>query len=93
MWRAKNLIFGFSYDKVKDMGQSKNINLKNIVWREGKHYVAQCLNVDVSSFGRTRTEALTNLDEALELYFEDTKTLRPVRVERPEVLNLSFSYA
>lgn len=75
------------------MGRLKSVNLKNIVWREGKYYVAQCLNVDVSSFGKTRTEALANLDEALELYFEDAKTLRPVRVERPEVLNLPFSYA
>ena len=32
--------------------------------------VAQCLNVDVSSFGSTREEALANLKEAVELYFE-----------------------
>ena len=31
---------------------------------------AQCLDVDVSSFGETKLEALQNLDEALELYFE-----------------------
>ena len=33
--------------------------------------VAQCLNVDVSSFGTTRAEAVTNLKEAVELYFEN----------------------
>ncbi len=44
------------------------ITLKNIVWKEGKYYVSQCLNVDVSSFGDTKKEALANLDEALELY-------------------------
>jgi len=49
----------------------KNIALQNVVWKEGKYYVAQCLNVDVSSFGKTRAEALANLSEALELYFED----------------------
>jgi hypothetical protein len=27
------------------------ISLKMLVWKEGEHYVAQCLNVDVSSFG------------------------------------------
>jgi len=32
--------------------------------------VAQCLNVDVSSFGSTRDEAVANLKEAVELYFE-----------------------
>jgi predicted RNase H-like HicB family nuclease len=46
-------------------------NLKFIVYREGKYYVSQCLNVDVSSFGETREEAIANLKEALELYFED----------------------
>lgn len=45
--------------------------LQNVVWKEEKHYVAQCLNVDVSSFGPTKDEALKNLDEALALYFED----------------------
>ncbi len=45
------------------------LNLHNVVWKEGKHYVAQCLNVDVSSFGSTRKKALENLAEALQLYF------------------------
>lgn len=49
----------------------KKEHLKNVVWKEEKHYVAQCLNVDVSSFGNTKEEALNNLKEALELYFED----------------------
>lgn len=45
-------------------------NLKFVVYREDKHYVAQCLNVDVSSFGETIDEAIRNLKEAVELYFE-----------------------
>lgn len=45
-------------------------NLENIVWPEGKYYVAQSLKVDVSSFGLTRHEALANLEEALVLYFD-----------------------
>jgi predicted RNase H-like HicB family nuclease len=49
----------------------KTIALNNVVWREGAHFVAQCLNVDVSSFGDTKEDALTNLQEALELYFEE----------------------
>jgi predicted RNase H-like HicB family nuclease len=41
------------------------------LYREDRFYVAQCLNVDVSSFGDTREEALKALREAVELYFED----------------------
>jgi predicted RNase H-like HicB family nuclease len=40
------------------------------VYREDEFFVAQCLNVDVSSFGGTREEAIANLKEAVELYFE-----------------------
>lgn len=71
----------------------RKIELKNIVWKEGKYYVARCLNVEVSSFGKTKKEALANLDEALELYFEDTEVSRITKIERPEVINLSISYA
>jgi predicted RNase H-like HicB family nuclease len=48
----------------------KKIMLKNLVWKEDSYYVAQCLNVDVSSFGKTKKEALQNIDSALELYFQ-----------------------
>ncbi|MGO9240096.1 MAG: type II toxin-antitoxin system HicB family antitoxin [Bryobacteraceae bacterium] len=40
------------------------------IWREGKWFVAQCLEVDVASQGETEAEALANLKEALELHFE-----------------------
>lgn len=71
----------------------RRINLKNVVWKEGKYYVAQCLNVDVSSFGRTKKEALKNLDEALELYFEDKKTFKLPEVEKPELVDLLLKHA
>lgn len=41
------------------------------VWKEDKYFVALCLNVEVSSFGKNRVEAIKNLKEAVELYFED----------------------
>ncbi len=69
------------------------ITLKNIVWKEGKYYVSQCLNVDVSSFGDTKKEAIANLNEAIELYFEDVKTPKVTKVERPEISTFSFKYA
>ncbi len=70
----------------------KPLQLKNIVWKEGKYYVAQCLNVDVSSFGRTRKEASRNLQEALELYFEDVKPTIAAKVERPEIFGVALRY-
>lgn len=69
------------------------INLKNVVWQEDKYFVAQCLNVDISSFGKTRKEALSNLDEALELYFEDIKAPKITKVQRPKVVQMSVRYA
>jgi len=47
--------------------------IKYVIYKEGKHYVSQCLNVDISSFGSTIDEASLNLKEALQLYFEDDK--------------------
>jgi len=63
-------------------------NLRSVVWKEGKYYVAQCLNIDVSSFGKNKKEALINLNEALELYFEDVASPRIVKIENPEVVKL-----
>lgn len=46
-------------------------NIKYTIYKEGEHYVAQCMNVDVSSFGSSIEEAVDNLTEAVELYLED----------------------
>jgi predicted RNase H-like HicB family nuclease len=59
--------------------------LKYIIYREDKYYVAQCLNVDVSTFGESIQEAQKNLKEALELYFEDNKE-RKEYIQIDEVL-------
>jgi predicted RNase H-like HicB family nuclease len=71
----------------------QKIELKNVVWKEGKYYVAQCLNVDVSSFGKTKKEALAALDEALGLYFEDIKVPKVAKIEKPELIKLSVCHA
>jgi predicted RNase H-like HicB family nuclease len=47
------------------------LDVQTVVYREGDHFVAQCLDVDISSFGSSESDALANLREALELYFED----------------------
>ncbi len=41
-----------------------------VVHREGEWWVAQTLEIDVASQGKTGKEALANLREALELHFE-----------------------
>ena len=46
-------------------------NYEYIVWKEGKYYVSRCINVNVTSFGDSIDEAISNLREAVELYFED----------------------
>lgn len=64
----------------------KTTSFKNVVWKEGKYYIAQNLNVDVSSFGKTKKEALENLNEALELYFEGQRSPKITEVEHPEIV-------
>lgn len=63
---------------------SKKINFTSVVWKENKHYVAQCLNIDVSSFGKNKKEALKNLIEAIELYLED----KPVTIPKIEATSI-----
>lgn len=71
----------------------KTHHLMNIVWKEGKYYVAQCLNVDVSSFGKTREEALINLNEALDLYFEDADEKSITDIQSPAIVEHELQYA
>lgn len=47
--------------------------------------MAQCLAVDVASQGATEEEALANLKEALELYFEPPTPARVPEVREVEV--------
>jgi predicted RNase H-like HicB family nuclease len=69
------------------------VNVQAVVYREGEHFVAQCLNVDVSSFGDSEEEALANLQEALELYFEDMPETVVTQVEAPELRQLTVQHA
>lgn len=62
----------------------KKLVFTSIVWRENKHFIAQCLNVDVSSFGKTKKESLTNLEEALELYLEG-KPKKILKIDSPSI--------
>jgi predicted RNase H-like HicB family nuclease len=55
------------------------------VWKEDNWYVAQCLELDVASQGETEEEALENLREALDLYFEAPQATRPPKLRLIEV--------
>jgi predicted RNase H-like HicB family nuclease len=58
------------------------------VTRDGEWYVARCLEVEVASQGETVDEALANLREALELYFEDDEV--PTTFEHPLVTSIEI---
>jgi predicted RNase H-like HicB family nuclease len=64
--------------------------IKNIVFKEGKYYVSQCLNVDISSYGKTVEEASSNLREALDLYFEDEPAHRITSKPLSHYMNLQI---
>ncbi len=68
--------------KMKKAGKT----LQNIVWKEGKYYVSQCLNVEVASFGNTKLQAIKNLEEALDLYFQDESLENIKAIEKPELV-------
>ena len=58
------------------------------VTHEDPWYVARCLEVEVTSQGGTADEALANLKEALELYFENEPLpdgLEPPLIETVEI--------
>jgi len=59
------------------------------ITHEDPWYVARCLDVEVASQGETAEEALANLKEALELYFEDE--VLPEGLEPPIIATLRLS--
>lgn len=48
-----------------------SVKLTAAITQEPPWYVARCLEVEVTSQGETVEDALENLREALELYFDD----------------------
>ena len=69
------------------------MKMKNAVWKESGFYVAQCLNVEVNSFGSTKEEALLNLQEGLKLYFEDIPFSEASQIENPEIVSTELEHA
>lgn len=45
-----------------------------LTWKEDDLYIAKAVEIEVTSQGTTKIDALNNLKEAVELYFEDNST-------------------
>ena len=65
------------------------MRLTAAITHETPWYVARCLDVEVASQGETVEEALANLREALELYFEDAPM--PDVVEPPIIASVDIA--
>ena len=59
-----------------------SIKVTVIIQKDENWYVAKCVENNVSSQGKTVEEALNNLTEALQLYFEDDDYI----VDQPQTL-------
>ncbi len=46
-------------------------SFKYVIYKEGKYYVSQCLNIDIASCGDSIEEAINNLKDAVALYFRN----------------------
>jgi predicted RNase H-like HicB family nuclease len=58
------------------------------VTHEDGWFVARCLEIEIASQGKTTDEALANLKEALELYFEDVplpEEIEPLMIAKVEL--------
>jgi predicted RNase H-like HicB family nuclease len=64
------------------------MRLTAAVTHELPWYVARCLEVEVTSQGKTVEAALANLKEALELYFEDESL--PPNLEPPIIASVDL---
>ena len=65
------------------------MRLTAAITHEPPWYVARCLEVEVASQGETMEDALANLKEALELYFEDVPA--PESSEPPVIASVEIA--
>jgi len=81
----------------KEKTNLSDSKLNALVWKEGKLFVAKAIEVEVASQGKSKDEAVSNLDEALKLYFEDenypVSKIKPLKGLELHQLSSSFNYA
>lgn len=54
-----------------------SIKYNVIIQKEEKWYVAKCIDNNIASQGKTIEEAIKNLKEAIELYYENEEPIIP----------------
>ena len=80
-------MFAIAIGTVREPSGTMNpMDFTAAITHEDPWYVARCLDVEVASQGETAEEALANLKEALELYFEDE--VLPEGLEPPIIATL-----
>lgn len=67
------------------MGPLKH-TVKAVVSKEEKHYVAECVEINVVTQGKTLDEVVNNLQEAVALYFEGENLAELGFVQNPALL-------
>lgn len=78
-----------SAERVEPRRPLSTHRLTAAVSHEPPWYVARCLEVEVTSQGTTLDDALANLTEALELYFEDTPA--PATLKAPIIASVEVA--
>ncbi len=70
-----------------------HIKYNVIIQKEENWYVAKCLDNNVASQGKTIEEAIKNLKEALELYYQNEEPIIPkeVLITTVEVTNIELN--
>lgn len=74
----------------------ESFNISAVVEKDGKFYVAHCVELPVTSQGKNVEDALINLREALKLYIkhadaDELSHLRSAHQEAPIIANLTVS--
>ncbi len=68
-----------------------------LVWKEGSLFVAKAVEVEIASQGKTKSEALRNLEEALDLYFDDktpiSRRVKPFSMLELHQISGKYNYA
>jgi len=75
--------------KLGKIGENMSLKINVIVQKEENWYVANCIENNVASQGKTIEEALSNLKEAIQLYYEDEKP----EIEEKQVLITTMEVA
>lgn len=65
--------------------------LNALVWQEDDLFVAKCLEIELASQGKTQKQALKNLEEAIELFFEDEPITVQSHYKNAQVFPLSYA--